>query len=97
MQLKPGMAAEYERRHAEIWPELAAALRAAGIRDYFIFLDEATNTLFAIQQRTADHTADRLREHPVMRRWWDFMAPLMEVHPDHAPVEWPLREVFHLD
>lgn len=97
MQLKPGMAAEYERRHAEIWPELAAALQAAGIRDYSIFLDEATNTLFAIQHRTADHTVDGLREHPVMRRWWDFMAPLMEVHADHAPVEWPLREVFHLD
>ena len=33
MQLKPGMVAEYRRRHDEIWPELAQALREAGIYD----------------------------------------------------------------
>ena len=31
MRLKPGVAAEYKKRHDEIWPELAAMLRAAGI------------------------------------------------------------------
>ena len=44
MRLKPGTVAEYKRRHDEIWPELAAAIRAAGISDYSIFLDEATLT-----------------------------------------------------
>jgi len=97
MKLKPGMAAEYQRRHDELWPELAAALREAGIRDYSIFLDEATNTLFAFQRRTADTTAEELPHHPVVRRWWDSMAPLMEVNPDRSPVCGALREVFHLD
>jgi L-rhamnose mutarotase len=40
MQLKPGVAAEYERRHDALWPDLADALRKAGIHDYSIFLDE---------------------------------------------------------
>ena len=47
MKLKPGAAAEYKRRHDEIWPELAAELKAAGVSDYSIFFDEETLTLFA--------------------------------------------------
>jgi L-rhamnose mutarotase len=31
MQLKPGAAAEYKKRHDELWPALAAELKAAGI------------------------------------------------------------------
>lgn len=96
MTLKPGMREEYERRHREIWPELADALRAAGIRDYRIFLDESTGHLFAIHQRTPDHTTDALPTLPIMRKWWDFMAGLMETHADHAPVVVPLTPVFHL-
>jgi L-rhamnose mutarotase len=97
MKLKPGCAAEYQRRHDELWPELAAELRAAGVSDYSIFLDEETLTLFAVQKRRVDHTAHRLPDSPVVRRWWESMAPLMEVHPDHEPISAPLREVFHLD
>jgi L-rhamnose mutarotase len=97
MKLKPGVAAEYKRRHDEIWPELAAELRAAGVSDYSIFLDEETLTLFAVQKLSDNNTAAALPQSPVVRKWWDSMAPLMEVHPDHAPVTSPLKEVFHLD
>ncbi|MBP5170540.1 MAG: L-rhamnose mutarotase, partial [Bacteroidales bacterium] len=34
---------------------------------------------------------------PVTQRWWDWMADLMEVNPDHSPVTVPLPEMFHLD
>lgn len=97
MKLKPGMAAEYQRRHDELWPELAAALRDAGIRDYSIFLDEAAMTLFAVQKQAEGGAAARLPDLPVVKRWWAYMAPLMEAHPDNSPVCGPLREVFHLD
>src|SRR5580658_3702195 len=97
MKLKPGVAAEYEKRHDAIWPELAAELRAAGISDYSIFLDEETLTLFAVQKLGDHNTAAQLPNSPVVRKWWDSMAPLMEVHPDNAPIAQPLREVFHLD
>jgi L-rhamnose mutarotase len=97
MKLKPGVAAEYKRRHDEIWPELEAELRAAGISDYSIFLDEETLTLFAVQKLGDRNTAAALPKSPIVRKWWDYMAPLMEVQPDHAPVAKPLREVFHLD
>ena len=97
MKLKPGMAAEYKKRHDAIWPELAAELKAAGVSDYSIFLDEETLTLFAVQKLSAHNTAADLPNSPIVRKWWDFMSPLMEVNPDNSPVVFPLREVFHLD
>ncbi len=96
MQLLPGVAAEYQRRHDTIWPELSAALLAAGIRDYFIFVDEASGRLFAVQSRQPGHTADALAALPLMRRWWDYMADLMQVNSDNSPVVQPLQQVFHL-
>lgn len=50
MKLKPGFEQEYQKRHDEIWPELAQLLKDNGISDYTIFLDEETNTLFAVQK-----------------------------------------------
>lgn len=96
MTLKPGMREEYEQRHREIWPELADALRAAGIRDYWIFLDESTGHLFASYKRTETHRTDSLAALPVMRKWWNHMAELMETHADNAPIATPLAPVFHL-
>jgi L-rhamnose mutarotase len=97
MKLKPGFAAEYKKRHDELWPELAEALRTAGISDYSIFLDEETLTLFAVQKLGDRNTAAALPKNRVVRKWWDYMAPLMEVEPDNAPVAAELKEVFHLE
>lgn len=62
MQLKPGCKAEYRKRHDEIWPELAALIRASGVYDYSIFLDEATNTLFAVQKQSGEESSQDLGE-----------------------------------
>jgi L-rhamnose mutarotase len=97
MKLKPGNVAEYKKRHDEIWPELAQEIRAAGISDYSIFLDEETLTLFALQKLADKNSAAALPNSPVVRKWWDSMAPLMETNADNSPVAKPLREVFHLD
>lgn len=97
MRLKPGVVAEYKKRHDELWPELAAELRAAGVSDYSIFLDEETLTLFAVQKLGEKNSAAELPDSAIVRKWWDSMAPLMEVNPDNSPVAKPLKEVFHLD
>ena len=97
MKLKPGVEAEYQRRHDEIWPELSAALTDAGIRDYSIYLDRASGTLFAFQKRTPNHTADALPTLPIMQRWWAYMADLMETNPDNSPVVVMLERVFHTE
>lgn len=95
MQLKPGVLDEYRRRHDAIWPELSALLTDSGIYDYSIFVDEATLSLFAVLRLREPNTRDALPDHPVMRRWWAHMAPLMEVGPDDRPREWPLPLLFH--
>lgn len=97
MKLKPGCRDEYIRRHKDIWPELKALLKQAGISDYSIFLDETTGTLFAVQRQAGDLGSQDLGSNPIVKRWWAYMAELMETYPDNRPVSTPLVEVFHLD
>jgi L-rhamnose mutarotase len=96
MQLKPGCADEYRRRHDAIWPELADLLRASGVHDYAIFLEPETLQLFAVLKLRPGHAIDTLPAHPVMRRWWGHMAGLMEVEPGNRPRERALERVFYL-
>jgi L-rhamnose mutarotase len=95
MKLKPGTVAEYKRRHDTLWPELGDALREAGIHDYSIFLDEETLHLFAVLKLRPDDDIAALPHKPVMQRWWDYMADLMEVEPGNRPREWPLEQMFY--
>lgn len=96
MQLHPGMEAEYRKRHDEIWPELVALLREAGVSDYSIHLDRETNILFGVLTRPKVHGMADLPDHPVMKRWWAHMADIMASNPDNSPIATDLVTVFHL-
>ena len=96
MNLNSGQAAEYERRHDEIFPELVQALKAAGVSDYTIWHDPETNHLFGTLTRTDDHTLDRLPDTEIMKRWWKHMADIMETNSLNVPVQVPLKRVFYL-
>ena len=97
MKLKPVVVEEYKKRHDEIWPELSAAHSDAGIFDYSIYFDEESLTLFAFQKLTDDNTADGLKDLEIIRKWWDYMADIMEVNADNSPVSVPLEEMFFLE
>lgn len=97
MQLKPGFSEEYQRRHAEIWPELKSLLRAEGIEDYSIFLDEETHTLFAVQKTGNVKGSQDLGKKEIVKIWWEYMADIMEVNEDNSPITTPLKEVFRMD
>ena len=96
MQLNPGCRDEYIKRHDEIWPELVALLKQAGISDYSIHLDAETNILFGVLWREDGHSMEDLPNHPVMQRWWAHMADIMAAHPSNEPVATPLETVFHM-
>ncbi|WP_299611716.1 L-rhamnose mutarotase [uncultured Tateyamaria sp.] len=96
MRLNPGCRAEYIKRHDDIWPELSTLLKDAGVSDYSIHLDADTNTLFGVLWREATHAMDDLPSHPIMQKWWAYMADIMETHPNNEPVATPLETVFHL-
>ncbi len=68
MKLKPGMIAEYKRRHDQLRPELALVLREAGISDYSSFLDEATLTFLAVQKQSDGNAAADLPNQPVIKK-----------------------------
>jgi L-rhamnose 1-epimerase len=97
MYLKPGYEAEYEKRHNAIWPELKQLLKEAGVSDYTIFLDKDTNVLYAYQEISGENSSQDLGDNPIVRKWWLYMADIMETNPDNSPVSISLQEVFHLD
>ncbi|KAA2239202.1 L-rhamnose mutarotase [Chitinophaga agrisoli] len=97
MHLKPGCKEEYRSRHAAIWPELKQLLTQNGIADYTIFLDESTNTLFAVQHQSNNSSSQDLGADPIVQRWWAYMSDLMLTNPDNSPISEPLEQVFHMD
>jgi L-rhamnose mutarotase len=97
MKLKPGFENEYKKRHDAIWPELSELLTQSGISEYSIFLDAETHTLFAFQKLSANNTTETLPETAIMKRWWNYMADIMETNSNQSPVVKPLVEVFYLD
>ena len=96
MQLNEGCHDEYKKRHDEIWPELVALLKDAGISDYSIHLDEETNILFGVLWRIEDHKMDDLPAHDIMQKWWAHMADIMDSAPSNEPIAVLLTPVFHM-
>ena len=96
MKLNVGQKAAYIKRHNEIWTELVTLLKEAGVSEYSIFLDEETDTLFAFQKVSGEGGSQDLAQNPIVKKWWDFMADVMEVNPDNSPISIPLEEVFYM-
>lgn len=96
MKLNPGQTEEYKKRHDEIWPELKKLLKDNGISDYSIFLDEETNILFAVQKQDGKGSQD-LGSTEIVKKWWAYMADLMETNPDNSPVSMALKSVFYME
>lgn len=97
MKLYPDMAEEYEKRHNELWLEMKDMIHEYGGRNYTIFLDRATNVLYGYIEVEDLQKWDKGADTAINRKWWDFMADIMETHPDNSPVCTDLHEVFHLD
>jgi L-rhamnose mutarotase len=97
MSVHAGRQQEYVRRHQPIWPELEEMLLGHGVRTYSIFLDPATNDLFAYVEFATEAQWVAIAETEVCRRWWSHMSDLMPSQRDNSPVTAPLDEVFHIE
>lgn len=100
--VKPEKLEEYKRLHAEPWPEMNAALSAANIRNYSIYLREPENLLFGYWEYTGtDYEADlkRLGELPITKKWLALTDPCQVPLATRAEGEWwsSMPEVYHLD
>jgi L-rhamnose mutarotase len=97
MYLKPGFEEEYEKRHAEIWPELKKLLKESGVNDYSIYWDKETNILFATQKIDGEKSSQDMGINPIVQQWWDYMADIMEVNEDNSPISIHLKELFYME
>ncbi len=99
LKVKRDKIEEYKRRHREVWPEMLAALRETGWRNYSLYLRE-DGTLFGYLE-TPDFEAARtgMAAKEVNARWQAEMAPFFEQLEGRQPDEGllVLEEVFHLD
>jgi L-rhamnose mutarotase len=99
IRLRPERRAEYLALHRDVWPGVEAALRAANVRNYSIFL--RGNTLFGyFEYHGEDFTADMasIAADPETQRWWRLTDPCQEPWPDAgAGGQWSdLTEIWHL-
>ena len=68
-----------------------------GIYDYSIFLDKETNILFAVQRNSGQGGSQDLGSTEIVKKWWAYMADIMETNDDNSPVSVSLELVFHMD
>lgn len=97
MKLYDGMEEEYKRRHDLLWPEMIDMIHEHGGSDYTIFLDRETNTLFGVIKIEDEVLWSKGADTAINRKWWDYMADIMETNPDNSPVAVDLVNIFHLD
>jgi L-rhamnose mutarotase len=97
MRIQPGTEEEYQRRHAQVWPQMLAELKAAGCHNYSIFLDGLR--LFAyLEVEDIDQYRAYLAASEVAAEWETHMSDILIREVDPA-TGFPalLPEVFHLD
>ena len=77
--------------------EMKDMIHEYGGSNYSIYLDEETNTLFGYIELENEALWAKSADTAICRKWWDFMADIMETNPDNSPVSIDLTDVFHLD
>jgi L-rhamnose mutarotase len=99
LKVRPDRLEEYRERHRAVWPDMLSALRAAGWRNYSLFLRD--DGLLVGYLETDDFAAAQqaMAGTEVNARWQAEMAPFFEDLEGRRPDEGalPLGEVFHLD
>lgn len=97
MKLYEGQEKEYEYRHNQLWPEMINMIHEYGGKNYTIFLDKETLNLFGYIEIEDEELWSQGADTAINRKWWDYMADIMETNPDNSPVAIDLKTVFHLD
>ena len=98
MRLLPGAEAEYRERHANVWPEMLAELKAAGATNYSIF--QRSDDLFGyLEVDDFERFRTYMAASEVNSRWQAEMGDgLIDPLTDPATgFHQRLDEVFHLD
>ena len=96
--LRPEHAAEYERIHADVWPDVLAQIARSNIRNYSIYRhDDLLFAYFEYVGGDLQADMDAMAADPRTQAWWAVTSPL-QVPIGDDPSGWrELPEVFHTD
>lgn len=99
LKVRPDRLDEYRQRHQAVWPDMLAALRAAGWRNYSLFLRDDGLLVGYLETEDFQAALDAMAAADVNARWQAEMAPFFEELDGRRPDQGmrPLTEVFHLD
>jgi L-rhamnose mutarotase len=99
LQVRPDRLAEYRERHRAVWPEMLAALRDTGWRNYSLHLREDGLLVGYVEADDLAAAQRAMAGTEVNTRWQAEMAPFFAGLDGRAPDEGflVLEEIFHLE
>ena len=99
LQVKKDKLDEYKQHHEAVWPEMLAALRRTGWRNYSLFLrDDGLLFGYFEAEESFQASLDGMARDEINLIWQEFMGPYFEAisgRPDQNMIT--LEEVFHTD
>jgi len=98
-RIRPESIDEYEKAHAEMWPEMEELIKKAGFRNYTIFARK-NGTLFAFWEHDDLEEGFKMMNGSDIRPRWEKYMDQFFVKEDRSilgPEYEELREVWHLD
>lgn len=91
LKLRPGCYDEYKKRHDELWPELAEAIRSCGIS---MVTCRHEDTLFVHERAPSEESFKKMGAHPVTSRWNKHMAEVLQTDANGNIIFIPLPLAF---
>jgi L-rhamnose mutarotase len=98
LRVRPERLEEYKERHRAVWPEMLDALRAAGWRNYSLFLDDDGLLVGYLETEDFTQAVAGMEGTDVNARWQAEMAEFFSLPSGERPDTGlqRLEEVFHL-
>ncbi len=105
IEVKADKIEQYNKLHADVWPNVLAMINACNIRNYSIYLrrlPDGKHYLFSYFEYIGtdfDQDMAKMAADPTTQKWWDACKPCHTPLPDRAEGEWwaDMEEVFHVD
>ncbi len=95
--IKPGTFDEYKKRHDEIWPDLVAELKTAGLSNYSLFADTDERIIGYVEcEPDADTSFGFLATADANTRWSKWFSDIIISDASVQSDDHTLREVWHL-
>lgn len=96
IRVKPEKLAEYKRHHNPIWPELVAELKAAGMRNYSLWLHPSGLEFGYLECDDWDAVCAYLDQSEVHTRWQEFMQNYLDSTGDSEQGGQPVQLLEHV-